>query len=105
MKYDGPDQNIVRVERDWSDLDTTMKYLLKNPAIAQRIAENSAKTFRDRYLTPAAQACYTRKMIKAWADLQGFEPKLWEYKKDINDHEVWSIRGKSFETWLVEPMV
>lgn len=105
MKYDGPDQNIVRVERDWSDLDSTMKWLLKNPDIAQRIAANSAKTFRDRYLTPAAQACYTRRMIKVWSELQGFEPELWQFKEDINGHEVWKVRGTPFETWLIEPMV
>lgn len=82
-----------------------MEYLIANPEIAQRIAENGAKVFRDRYLTPAAQSCYTRRMINAWAELQAFEPQLWVDKEDINGHKVLSLRGKSFETWMIEPMV
>ena len=99
------DQNIVQVERDWSDLNEKMEYLIANPDIAQRIVENGAKAFEDRYFTPAAQACFTRRMISAMAALQAFEPQLWEHKEDINAHNVMSLRWRSFETWIVEPMV
>lgn len=96
---------MVLVKRDWSDLDEKMDYLLSHPEEAKRIAENNARTFRDRYLTPAAQACYMRRMVKAWADLQGYEPELWVYKEDINGHKGYDIRGTPYETWMVEPLV
>ncbi|MCJ1232617.1 hypothetical protein MMC14_000570 [Varicellaria rhodocarpa] len=51
-------QNFVEVERDFSDLDAKMEHLLAHPEEAKRVADNSVKTFRERYLTPAAEACY-----------------------------------------------
>jgi hypothetical protein len=102
---EGADQNIVMVERDYSDLDQKMTDLLADPEKARKIAENNAKTFRDRYLTPAAQACYVRKMIHAWADVSDFEPKLWSEKQDEKNKTHKVLRGKPYETWLVEPMV
>jgi hypothetical protein len=102
---EGEDQNIVVVERDFSDLDKKMTELLAHPERAKTIAENNAKTFRDRYLTPAAQACYVRKIINAWADVSDFQPKLWSEKQDGTGKSRKVLRGKPYETWLVEPMV
>lgn len=48
-----------------------------DPVGARRIADNSVETFRERYLTPAAEACYWRKLIKAWRAVS-FEPELYE---------------------------
>ncbi|KAK1147179.1 hypothetical protein N8T08_001918 [Aspergillus melleus] len=62
----GPDQNFVEVERDFSDLSEKMQILLDDPALSERIANNSIATFRDRYLTPAAEACYWRKLLDGW---------------------------------------
>lgn len=56
----GPQQNYVEVERDFSDLPSRMNHLLQNPRAAERIADNNVRTFRERYLTPAAEACYWR---------------------------------------------
>ncbi|KAL4886019.1 glycosyl transferase family 90-domain-containing protein [Aspergillus karnatakaensis] len=56
----GPEQNYVEVSRDFSNLASQIEPLLADPAKAQRIADNSVKTFRERYLTPAAEACYWR---------------------------------------------
>jgi spore maturation protein CgeB len=61
----GPEQNIVEVERDFSDLEEKMQKLLNDPQLARQIAMNSQKTFRDRYLTSAAQACYWRKVFRS----------------------------------------
>ena len=62
----GPLQNYVEVERDFSDLANKMSNLLDNPAKAKKIADNSVQTFRERYLTPAAEACYWRALWKGY---------------------------------------
>lgn len=62
----GPHQNYVEVERDFSDLPSKMQELLDNPGKAQKIAENSVRVFRERYLSPAAEACYWRTLLQAW---------------------------------------
>jgi hypothetical protein len=105
MKFDGPDQNMVEVERDFRDLDQKMQYLLNNPEKARQIAQNNVNVFRNRYLTPAAQACYARKIIKAWGRVQGFEPVLWKEVIDGRGTKQLVLRGQPFETWMVMPMV
>ena len=57
MVSSGPEQNFVEVALDFSDLESTMEKLQKNDREAQRIAENSVRMFRERYLTPAAETC------------------------------------------------
>ncbi|PLB33876.1 glycosyl transferase family 90-domain-containing protein [Aspergillus candidus] len=64
----GPHQNYVEVERDFSDLPKAMDHLLQNPEKAQEIADNNVKTFRERYLTQAAEACYWRALWDGWAE-------------------------------------
>ncbi|KAL4938981.1 glycosyl transferase family 90-domain-containing protein [Aspergillus oleicola] len=56
----GPHQNYVEVSRDFSDLADQLEGLLGDPERAERIADNSVRTFRERYLTPAAESCYWR---------------------------------------------
>ncbi|GFF43601.1 DUF821 domain protein [Aspergillus udagawae] len=63
----GSQQNFVQVKRDFSDLPQKMQELLDNPAKAQQIASNSVNVFRERYLTAAADACYWRALLLAWA--------------------------------------
>ena len=46
-----------------------MNELLAKPEEAKRIADNSVKTFRERYLTEAAEACYWRALIRGWAQV------------------------------------
>ena len=40
LKPNGPDQNYVEVERDWSDLESKVQHYLSNQDEAQRIANN-----------------------------------------------------------------
>jgi hypothetical protein len=54
-----------------------MLSILSNLALTAKIARNSAEVFRDRYLTPAAQACYWRSIVKGWTEIS-FAPELWE---------------------------
>ncbi|EME42839.1 hypothetical protein DOTSEDRAFT_44943 [Dothistroma septosporum NZE10] len=73
---DGPQQNYVEVERDFSDLEVKMQDLLDRPEKAERIADNSVKVFRERYLTNAAEACYWRALWRGYGQVS--EPaKLW----------------------------
>jgi hypothetical protein len=96
---EGPEQNIVAVERDWSDLESKMNYYLKHPKEAKKIAENSARIFRDRYLTPAAQACYWRKLFNAWASVS-FEPEFYTSVKGHDGKMRKRVRGTTFETYV-----
>jgi len=71
----GPDQNFVEVKEDFSNLESNILELLDDPEKSQRIAQNSVDTFRDRFLTPAAQACYWRQLILGWAEVS-FVPEV-----------------------------
>ena len=80
MRAAGPDQNFVEVERDYSDLEQKMQWLMADDTNAERIAENNVRTFRDRYLSPAAEACYWRRLIRGWSEVS--EPPVpWEGKE------------------------
>jgi hypothetical protein len=92
----GPEQNIVEVERDFSDLERKVKQLLKDPERGKMIAVNGQKTFRDRYLTPAAQACYWRKLFQAWAEVS-FRPEPFEF---VGVDKKQRLRGVPFETFV-----
>lgn len=76
----GPLQNFVEVETDFSDLEQKVMALLQDPDQAQQIAERGIETFRDRYLTPAAQACYWRQMFSGWAKVS-LTPEKWEIEE------------------------
>lgn len=72
---DGVGQNFVQVKKDWSDLEKKVKDELKNPGKAERFAKKGVEDFRDRYLTPAAEACYWRALIRGYGRVS-FEPDL-----------------------------
>jgi hypothetical protein len=90
----GPEQNVVEVARDFSDLETKVQELLDDAERSRRIAQNSIKVFRDRYLTPAAQACYWRRLFQAWAEVSP-ELDAWH----IVDGKK-RLRGVPFETLM-----
>ncbi|KAJ5085842.1 CAZyme family GT90 [Penicillium argentinense] len=97
MKDSGSERNFVQVERDWRDLEEKMEWLLSHDDEAEKIAENNVRTFRERYLTQAAETCYWRRLIWAWSEVGDFEPEF--YKVDENGERVW--RGLSFESFLL----
>ncbi|KAI9743979.1 MAG: hypothetical protein M1818_002713 [Claussenomyces sp. TS43310] len=101
MRADGEHQNYVRVKRDFSDLDASIEHLLAHPDEARRIADNNVAAFRERYLTPAAEACYWRTLFKAWATVS-FEPQLYEEvdKGDGSGRAVRHVRGMRFENFV-----
>ncbi|EPS29460.1 hypothetical protein PDE_04409 [Penicillium oxalicum 114-2] len=91
----GPDANYVEVNHDFSDLSRKVDYLIDNPGVAERIAENAVRTFRDRYLTPAAESCYWRHLIRRYGSVLDFEPSLFATGRDGKQIS----RGLPFEIW------
>lgn len=95
LESSGPNANYVEVERDFSDLENKMENLLAHPDQAKKIADNSVRTFRDRYLTPAAESCYWRRLIRGYGSVCDFEPRLY------NDTEGRKWRGVPFESFVL----
>ena len=88
--------SYVEVERDFSDLSSKMHNLFDNPNKAQKIADNSVKTFRERYLTPAAEACYWRALWRGYSKVS--EPAdLWRLEVDGSKTK----RGLRYETFVL----
>jgi hypothetical protein len=96
MVSDGESQNYVKVKRDFSDLESTLKKLIKDDKKAKTVADNNVMTFRERYLTPAAETCYWRKLVRQWAAIS-FEP---EFYKEVDGKQVW--RGLPVESYVLE---
>ncbi|KIM97617.1 hypothetical protein OIDMADRAFT_167594 [Oidiodendron maius Zn] len=92
----GTEQNYVEVERDFSDLTAKMEYLVSHPEEAKRIADNNVKTFRERYFSPAAGACYWRALIHGWA-ASSFQPETFESTPEGDVRP----RGMRFENFAV----
>ncbi|PYH97421.1 endoplasmic reticulum-resident kdel protein [Aspergillus ellipticus CBS 707.79] len=91
---DGPNQNYVEVERDFSDLSDKLEPLLTNPSLAERIANNSVRTFRERYLTKAAEACYWRRLFEGYGSVWNSSVPVWS-EKDQRE------RGQRYESFLL----
>lgn len=96
MVASGPEQNYVEVERDFTDLTPKIEALLADPAAAERIANNSVKTFRERYLTQAAEACYWRALLDGYASVWKGNVSLWD-EADLKKKE----RGMRYESFVL----
>ena len=75
-----------------------MDYLLSHPDEAKRIADNSVRTFREKYLTPAAEACYWRALWRAYGSVAP-SADLWRLEVDGRRTK----RGLRYETFLLLP--
>ena len=96
MLSTGPDQNFVEAGENFTKLETTMAMLIDDDELAERIADNSVRTFREHYLTPAAETCYWRKLFRGWAKVS-FEPEF--FKKGKGKELKW--RGLPIESFLL----
>jgi hypothetical protein len=107
LQPDGSKQNYVPVRRDYSDLHEKVTKLTEDPTLreAQVIADNSVRTFRDRYGTPAAEACYWRRLIQGWSDVS-FRPNA-THEVSVNVSGVPTLetrlKGIAFEEFIVAP--
>lgn len=100
---DGPKQNFVPVKRDFSDLKRKVQYYLGNQYEAQRVADNAVATFRDRYLTLAAETCYWRKLMRSWREMS-YAPEIYEEVQKTVDGKVQNItmlRGVAYEEAVI----
>lgn len=99
---EGPDQNHIPVKRDFSDMEAKVNYYLDNADEAQRIAENSVATFRSRYTSPAAEACYWRRLMRSWSTV-AFVPDPYEtVDVDVSGlkEQEQQVRGKPVEDFM-----
>ncbi|KAJ3020645.1 UNVERIFIED_CONTAM: hypothetical protein HDU68_010076 [Siphonaria sp. JEL0065] len=72
-----PTQNMILVPPPIKQtLPKVMKELLRNHEKTNLIIENSWNALRNRYLTPAANACYWRYLLSQYATVLEFEPSL-----------------------------
>ncbi|PPJ61030.1 hypothetical protein CBER1_01987 [Cercospora berteroae] len=102
LKAEGPEQNIVSVKRDWSDLEEKVQHLLGHPEETRRIIENSTQMFRERYLTPAAEACYWRELFRKYREV-AYEPEPFEtkvVKRQGQKVEVKRLKGIPYELFI-----
>ncbi|KAJ5732301.1 hypothetical protein N7493_003782 [Penicillium malachiteum] len=93
----GVDANYIEVKKDFSDLSGKIDFLIDNPRVAEQVANNAVRTFRDRYLTPAAESCYWRHLVRQYAAVSDFEPILFSTDRDGKKF----ARGVPYETWLL----
>lgn len=103
----GAGQNHISVRRDQSDLGKKIKKYMSSSELteAQTVADNAVRTFRDRYLTPAAEACYWRRLIGSWSEVS-FTPEVWR-EVSVNVSGVPTLqarlRGVAFEEFIQDP--
>lgn len=94
--------NCISVARDFHDLEAKIQYYEHHLDEAQQIADRAKETFRQRYTTPAATACYWRKLMRTWSTV-AFEPQI---HIPSEDEETSSsprkiIRGITFEEFIL----
>lgn len=77
LDSEGRNQNFVSVKRNFSGLGKRVQYYLGDQDEAQRIADNAVASFRDRYLTLAAETCYWRRLIEGWNEVAD-SPDIYE---------------------------
>ena len=91
------------VKRDFSDLKKKVQYYLSNQYEAQKVADNAVATFRDRYLTLAAETCYWRRLIRSWREV-AYDPEIYEEVQKNVDGKVQNItmlRGIAYEEIVI----
>jgi hypothetical protein len=68
--YPASEANIFFVAPNWEDLEETIAYLRANPDVAKEIAKRRRRLITDiGYLSPAAEACYWRALMRGWASV------------------------------------
>ena len=98
----GDEQNYISVRRDFLDLKEKVEWFSSHPQEAQKVVQSSVNTFRERYSTPAAEACYWRRLFHAWREAS-FEPEPFEDVEvqfsGVKETQK-QLRGLSYELWL-----
>ncbi|KAK3995763.1 O-glucosyltransferase rumi [Cladorrhinum sp. PSN332] len=93
VRYKPEEANMVFVNKDWSDLGATVKWLEEHPKIAEGIARRQRELFvGGGYFSPAAETCYWRALIRGWASVARTEGEGWEKAKGVT-FEAFSLRN------------
>ncbi len=79
---------------DWSDLGDTVKWLEANPRVAEGIANRQRDLFvGGGYLSPAAEACYWRALIRGWSAVAQTDGEGWEAQDGVR----WELFSMGYE--------
>lgn len=85
------------MDPEWKELDETIKWLEKNDKIAKAIAKRQGEVIgRGGYLSPAAEACYWRALIRGWHRVARPVEDIWE---DSDSEGPENGEGIRFETF------
>lgn len=94
--YPPSEANIIFVDALWADLEATVQWLEENPKVAEGIAKRQREMFVG-YMTTAAEVCYWRSLIRAWASVAVVEDESIWRDKDGGEGMRWetfSLRHK-----------
>ncbi|TVY14473.1 O-glucosyltransferase rumi-like protein [Lachnellula arida] len=76
--YSPSKANIIFVEPDWSDLHQTIEWLRAHPEVAEGIANRQRESTVDKgLLSPAAEVCYWRSLVRGWSSVVEIEEGAW----------------------------
>jgi hypothetical protein len=74
LSYPAQLANVIFVKPDWSDLEATIRYLREHPDVGATMARRQREVMvGGGYLSPAAEACYWRALIRAWSRMARIE--------------------------------
>ncbi|KAI8185407.1 hypothetical protein K4K51_011669 [Colletotrichum sp. SAR 10_75] len=89
--------NMVFVNPDWSDLEATISWLENHADVAHGIAKRQRDLFAGRgYLSPAAEVCYWRALIRGWSQVVHADEAIWENSK-VTPWEELSVRTEKVQ--------
>ncbi|KAK1715744.1 glycosyl transferase family 90-domain-containing protein [Colletotrichum lupini] len=87
--------NMVFVKPDWSDLEATVRWLEDHPDVARGIARRQRALFSGRgYLSPAAEVCYWRALIKGWGRVVRVDDDVGRKSADAVSFEEFIVRAE-----------
>lgn len=87
--YTASEANMVFVRPDWEDLQEVVAWLEAHSDVAKGIARRQRETFEGMgYLSPAAEVCYWRALIRGWAEIA----------RPVG--EGWDTRGVPYEEFV-----
>lgn len=79
VEYPVHEANMVFVASDWSDLRETVSWLEEHQDVAAGIARRQRETYHQGgYLSPAAEVCYWRALLRGWSEVARPVGEKWE---------------------------
>lgn len=85
IHYSPEEANAVFVSADWSDLGQTVAWLERNSGVAEGIARRQRGLFVGKgYLSPAAEVCYWRALIRGWSEVVKYDSDEWDDRRMVS---------------------